>query len=100
MEGYVGRDISSVVANYGTPIQSYDLPNGLRAFQWEIVDTSYVPETVTYEESGNRRSSRGVSTRSGGYVSEQVCYYTFYAQPAPRGGWTIVNFEKPSFDCE
>ena len=49
MEGYVSRDISSVIANYGPPANTFDLPNGQRAFQWEIIDTSYIPETVTYD---------------------------------------------------
>ena len=100
MKGYVARDISSVVANYGPPINSFDHPNGQRAFQWEIVDTSYVPETVTYDDLGGRGYNRGTSTRSGGYVKETACFYTFYASAAPNGGWIITGFEKPSFDCE
>ena len=100
MKGYVARDISSVVANYGPPINSFDLPNGQRAFQWEIIDTSYVPETITYDNQNGRGYRRGSEVRSGGYVKETACYYTFYASAAPNGGWTITGFEKPSFDCE
>ncbi len=100
MKGYVARDISSVVANYGPPINSFDLPNGQRAFQWEIIDTSYVPETITYDDQNGRGYRRGSEVRSGGYVKETACNYTFYASAAPNGGWTITGFEKPSFECE
>lgn len=100
MKGYVSRDISAVVANYGPPINTFDLPNGQRAFQWEIIDTSYVPETITYDDQDGRGYSRGSSIRSGGYVTETACFYTFYAIPGHNGGWTISGFEKPSFECE
>jgi hypothetical protein len=100
MKGYVSRDISSVVANYGPPINTYHLPNGQRAFQWEIIDTSYVPETVEYDDQGGRGHRRSTSVRSGGYVKETACFYTFYASSGPNGGWTITGFEKPSFECE
>lgn len=100
MKRYMSRDISTVVANYGPPINNFDLPNGQRAFQWKIIDTSYVPETVTYDSQGGHGYQRGSTVRSGGYVKETACFYTFYANTAPNGGWTITGFEKPSFECE
>lgn len=100
MKGYVSRDISSVVANYGPPANSYDLPNGQRAFQWKITDTSYVPETITYDDQNGRGYNSGSTVLSGGFVKETSCFYTFYASAAEQGGWTITGFEKPSFECE
>lgn len=100
MEGFVGRDISSVVARYGPPVAEYSLPDGRRAFQWEMRDVYRVPETTSYSEGYGDRHSSGQVTRSGGYIKEEVCYYTMYAAPTTNGGWMVVGFEKPNFDCE
>lgn len=100
MQGYVGRDITSVIAQYGPPAHEFDLPDGRRAFQWEMHDTNYVPETVTYEEEYGPRRTRGVTTTTGGYSENEVCFYTMYASPSHNGGWLVTGFEKPTFECE
>ena len=100
MSAYVGREITSVVAQYGPPTHEYDLPDGTRAFQWERLETHHVPETIIYEEKHSRKRTSGTSTTIGGYVEEELCFYTLYAEPGLAGNWVIVGFEKPRFECE
>lgn len=95
MEGHVGRDISAVIAKYGLSLQAFDLPDGGCAFQWEMIETSYVPKTIMYEATETRKSSKSNSTSSDGYVRKQASYFTFFTQPSSQSGWTIVGFEEP-----
>lgn len=99
MRGYVGRDITSVIAQYGPPTHEFDLPDGRRAFQWERLETHHIPDTSVYDEKHSRRRTRGTSTTLGGYVEEELCFYTMYAEPGPADRWLIVGFEKPRLAC-
>lgn len=99
MRDYVGRDITSVIAQYGPPTYEFDMPDGRRAFQWERLETHHVPETTIYEEKSNRRRTRGSSITLGGHVEEEVCFYTMYAEPGPADSWRVVGFEKPRLEC-
>ena len=100
MRGYVGRDVANVVARYGPYEETFDLPDGRRAFQWRIVETSVVPTETTADEIQTRNGSSERIRTTGGYWKEETCFYTVYAVPYGETGWTIVGYEKPSFDCE
>jgi len=100
METYIDRDITAVIARHGQPYTEFDLPDGRRAFQWKIVDTEYIPDSVEWEEENTDSGKRGEVHRSGGYASTSTCYYTFYATSYGENGWRVVGFEKPRFECE
>lgn len=99
MQKHVGRDITSVMAKYGPASNEFMLPDGRKAFQWEIIETDYVSEQTEWEEERTENGQRGSVSSGGGYVSESVCYYTFYTREFANKGWEIVGFEKPTFEC-
>lgn len=100
LKGFVGRDVSAAIARYGPPENVFDLPDGRRAFQWKMVD-SYIVPTETSADNVDTSSGRRETVRtSGGYWKEEVCFYTVYASEGVVGNWTIIAFEKPTFDCE
>ncbi len=99
MQGYVGRDITAVIATYGQPYRQFDLPDGRVAYQWRIVEFSARPhETYYYEEDNGKRVTAQI-TKYDGYVAPETCYYTFYTQVSGKSA-RIVGFERPSFECE
>lgn len=99
MQGYVGRDVTAVIATYGQPYRQFDLPDGRVAYQWRIVEFSARPhETYYYEETSGRRVTGQIS-RYDGYLAPETCYYTFYTAVSGSSA-RIVGFERPSFDCE
>ncbi len=100
MKTYIDRDITAVIARHGQPTTEFDLPDGRRAFQWEMVDTDYIPDSVEWKEENTDSGQRGEVHHSGGYTSTSVCYYTFYTKPYGKNGWRVVGFEKPRFECE
>ena len=100
LNGFVGRDVGTVIARYGPYESSFDLPDGRRAFQWKIVESGIVPTETTAQDVETRRGTTQTVRTTGGYWKEETCFYTVYAVPSEAGGWTIVGYEKPSFDCE
>lgn len=100
MGGFVGKDITQVVAQYGPPANVFDAPDGKRAFQWQRSRAIIMPTTTTVTGYGYGNMATIHGTTSGGYMGNQSCYYTLYAQPTPKGGWTVVGFEPPNMMCE
>lgn len=100
MEGYVGQDLTSVIGRYGPPMNVYDLPDGRRAFQWEINSTVLVPTTTNMSVVQSGWLTTGTAVTSGGGAFSNRCIYTLYAQPQGTNHWTIVGFERPRLGCE
>jgi hypothetical protein len=96
MGDMVGKDVNQIVAQYGPPVNSFDLPDGRRAFQWRL-DSAYVmPTTTTFTGYGNVATA----FNSGGAIISNACYYTLYTKPNPQKSYTVVSFEPPRMDCE
>lgn len=106
MESYVGRSVPEAAVRYGPPTNVFDMPDGRRAFQWEM-SSSYVTPRQTYANvniyappGSAFASASGYSTTSGGNVMTQTCLYTVYGRFDPMmNTWIIVGFERPSFIC-
>lgn len=96
MEGYLGKDITEVIMDRGTPSGAIDLPDGRRAFMWTSTQTSVAPVTTSYSGS----AYGGTAMSYGGSVSRWDCTYTFIGQRNPRGSYTVVDFRQPSLMCE
>jgi hypothetical protein len=113
MQGYVGKDISEPIMDYGYPANAIDLPNGNRAFQWHITTSHYTPTTVTSTGNtdgtaslhGNMLSYNAYNTQTSivnqGGLSINECMYTLIAKKNREiESWTIVDYRKPTFRCE
>lgn len=102
MSGFVGKDISAVVAQYGPPANAYDMPDGRRAFQWRIDKALVMPTTTTYQGYGNSygygTSLTGTATTTGGYMGSRACFYTLYATGSGNR-WTVAAYEPPRMGC-
>lgn len=96
MEGYVGRDITDVMLEFGRPSNVFELPDGRVAFQWTDTNTIYTPATTNIYNYG----SYATATTYGGTASSYDCVYTFFAKPNGAGSHTIVGFKQPSLECE
>lgn len=96
MQGYVGRDITDVIVQYGPPSNVFEMPDGRVAFQWSTSTPIIMPTTTTY----NVHDGYGYSTTTGGYVGDQTCVYTFFAQPNSQNSHTVVDFQQPDIMCE
>lgn len=100
MKTYLGKDISEVVMDQGPPAGVMDLPNGRRAFIWTRTETIVAPTYTSINASQSGRWLAGTATTTGGHVSSWDCVYTFIGQPNRTGGYTVVDFRKPSLACE
>lgn len=100
MGSMVGQDVTQVMAKYGPPVNSFDTPDGRKAFQWRMENSIIMPTTTTANVYGFGNYATGTATTTGGYLGNQVCFYTLYAQPAPGGRMTVVGFEPPNAMCE
>lgn len=99
MGSYVGRDVTDVMLDYGPPAASFDMPDGRRAFQWNIDNTFYVPTTTSYTAVQSGGLVTGSATTTGGTYSNQ-CSYTFFAREEQPETWTVVDFHRPKSMCE
>lgn len=99
MGGYVGRDVTDVMVRYGPPVAAFDMPDGRRAFQWEIGSTFSVPTTTSYTAVQSGPLVTGSATTTGGTYSSR-CRYTLFATEQGSGQWTVVGFQRPNFMCE
>lgn len=111
MQSYVGKDINEVIMDYGAPINSFDMPDGKRAFQWHDTVTYQSPAIVnTYNngagttlQSGSlyTHSYRGNSTSviTPGYSNTDHCFYTLFAEKIGKQ-WIVTGFRKPRLACE
>lgn len=107
MKDFVGKDISTVIAQRGPPSASFDMPDGRKAFQWTI-DSSYVMPTYTTVTGsgygtayGNTLVTNSTATAmtSGGGMLSQRCFYTLYGQKNQSNSYTVVGFEPPIPAC-
>jgi hypothetical protein len=100
MRSYVGGSTEAVMARYGPPSDIRDLPDGRRAFQWMIVDTSVYPgtATTTVKDKSERRKSSIHTDFTPAHVEENRCFYTFYAHDV-SGAWIIDSFAPPELGC-
>lgn len=96
MKGYVGRDITDVVLDYGPPSNVVELPDGRTAFQWSRTTSYTAPTTTNIYGYGNYASA----TTYGGGTSYSECLYTLFAKPNPQNSFTVVGFKEPDFWCE
>lgn len=87
-------------AQYGPPANAFVAPDGRKAFQWRMEDAIIVPTTTTASGYGFGNDATGTATTTGGYLGNQVCFYTLYAKPEPGHRMTIVGFEQPKLDCQ
>ncbi|MGO4713497.1 hypothetical protein [Bradyrhizobium sp. 2TAF24] len=99
MKGYVGQPIEAAIADYGPPINSFDLGDGRRAFQWRQVHNDVVPGRSRVDIRDTRYGERRVETHTPGYVESRECFYTLYATPRD-GRWFVTDFRKPTLMCE
>ncbi|WP_298974900.1 hypothetical protein [uncultured Roseobacter sp.] len=95
MQGYVGRDITEVVLDYGKPTNVVELPDGRTAFQWNRTTSYTAPITTNIYGSG----SYATATTYGGGTSYSDCLYTLFAQPNAQGSFTVTGYKEPSFSC-
>ena len=96
MEGYVGRDITDVVLDYGAPANVLQLPDGRTAFQWSRTATYSTPTTTNIYDYGNYATA----TTYGGTTSSYDCLYTLFAQRNSQNSYTVVGFKEPTLMCE
>lgn len=101
MQGYVGKSVTEPMLDYGRPTSVFDLPNGQRAFQWQIQNSGVLP--VSTPSTGTIYGSNGwatVTTTQTDYIPySNNCVYTLLGEP--RGDdWIIVDFRQPKLDCE
>lgn len=100
MQGYVGKDITEVMVERGAPSAVFDMPDGRRAFQWQINQGIPMPSTSTTTMAHTGGFGTATTTTTGGGVVTQRCVYTLYAEPAPQDRFTVVGFEPPRLGCE
>lgn len=101
MEGYVGKSITEPMLDYGKPTSVFDLPNGQRAFQWNINNNGVMPITTpTTSTIYGTNGWASVTTNQTNYVPySNNCVYTLMGEQ--RGDdWIVVGFRQPRLDCE
>lgn len=96
MRGYVGKDITEVVLDYGAPSNVMKLPDGRVAFQWNRRTSYTTPVTTNIYDYGSYASA----TTYGGNTSTYDCLYTLFAVPNEQESFTVVDFREPSLMCE
>lgn len=95
LQGYVGKDITEVVLDYGAPANVLKLPDGRTAFQWNRTSSFVTPTTTEIQGYG----SYATATTYGGGVTSYDCLYTLFAQPNAQNSYTVVGYREPSFEC-
>ncbi|MGN7870957.1 hypothetical protein [Paracoccus sp. 22332] len=99
MQSYLGKDITEAAMDYGVPDATMDLPDGRRAFMWQMTQNIAMPQTTTYNATATGNWVNGTATTSGG-IASQTCNYTLIGQRNSKGSYTVVDFRKPSMMCE
>ena len=111
MNGLVGTDITQAVASYGPPVNSFDTPDGRKAFQWRFDKTVAMPTFTSMTgygsgsayDNGYSVNYSGTGTASavttGGGMFEKRCFYTLYAQPNANRSYTVTGYEPPKMGC-
>ncbi len=103
MDDLIGQPLQVAMARYGQPQFVFDMPDGRRAFQWEMTQTGVMPRTTVananiYAPPGAFASVNTTSTSYGGGVYTNTCRYTMYARMSGNA-WVFESYERPSFDC-
>ena len=105
MDGYIGQPIQAGIARYGPPAFVFDMPDGRRAFQWQMDSQTVVPSTTygtanLYAPPGAFSSLNYSQTTYGGQTVNQTCRYTMYARwNEEQNAWIFESYERPSLMC-
>lgn len=109
MDGFVGKPLQQVMVRYGPPANVFDMPDGRRAFQWNISSNYVVPGSSQSYTTANVYAPPGAfatvnattyGTSTPGYVGQMDCLYTMYGQyDAVTKAWVLVGYEKPRLMC-
>ncbi len=120
MQGYVGQTVADVMGDYGMPATAFDMPDGTRAFLWQMGQSSsyggnsyttgsYIGNTSAYgygntayaNTTGNMFATTYTSPV---FTTTSTCGYMLYAKKVADldspAAWKIVSFKKPRLDCE
>ncbi|ATG42635.1 hypothetical protein PhaeoP30_00754 [Phaeobacter inhibens] len=101
MQSYVGKSITEPILDYGPPINTVDLPDGQRAFQWSITQSGVIPitsnNTATVYSGGTSATAIGTSTTYAPYSTP--CVYTLTAKKNGKD-WIVTGYRQPSVWCE
>lgn len=100
MKSYIGKDVTEAAMDYGPPAGTMDLPDGRRAFMWQMTQGMAMPQTTTYNGVQSGSWVTGSATTTGGGVSTWTCTYTLIGQKNPQGSYTVVDIRKPKTMCE
>lgn len=100
MQSYVGKDVTEVAMDYGPPAGVMDLPDGRRAFMWQMSSAIAMPQTTNFNAVQSGNWVTGSATTYGGGVATLHCTYTLIGQRNPKGSYTVVDYRKPRLDCE
>ncbi len=122
MKGFVGKPIETPIAQYGPYTNTFDLPDGRRAFQWNLKSSGAIPITTnsrstvslnsngfgtSYGAGGVRSASTTTSTlgtittpRTTVVPYNKSCFYTLYASRSISGNWVVSGFEEPPVNCQ
>ena len=103
MDGLVGQPLQVAMARYGQPQFVFDMPDGRRAFQWEMTRTGVIPQTTVsnaniYAPPGAFASVNSTSTTYGGGTVTNTCRYTMYAR-MNGNAWVFESYEQPRLGC-
>lgn len=100
MEGYVGRDITDAILDYGPPAYAMDMPDGTKAFQWKMTSSGVTPAYTTLNTNYYGNSAFTTATTSGGIPYTSTCVYTLFGTKNANSSYTITGFKKPNLMCE
>ncbi len=82
----IGHTLDEVVAANGPPSQSWDMPDGRKAYRWESA-------SITARVGASRNGEvQGAASRT-------TCYYTLYAKPDAKGVVKVVAADEPRPGC-
>lgn len=97
MQQAIGSDVTSIIARYGQPTNSFDTPDGRRAFQWVINQAHNTGST--YQAQYYPALNMAMGTSSGSRTTYSGCVFTIYGQRNSYGSYTVVGYEKPRPSC-
>jgi hypothetical protein len=102
MKQFIGKDARYIQVEDGPPVNVFDLPHGVRAFQYRWGGGTYVMPTTTTTSGevqliGNAAYYTEQKIESGGaVVSSEGCLLTYFAKwDAIRQGWIVSGISYP-----
>lgn len=102
MKKFIGRDVRYVAVDDGQPVAVFDLPDGVRAFQYRWGGGTYVaPKTTTTNGQVQLVGTAAYYTEqkieSGGQVvTSDGCLITYLARwDAEKQGWIVRDISYP-----